>query len=370
MRIFFLTIVALCFCTASLRIESTFARSAKFLNKKLMPVKKVYLYAPLWGDVFEQQSDLAPANSVAMSRDGCRDHIFLLKEELQKRGITLRQIKHNQLRQLVTLAPDQRVIFFDLVAKPKEILAIVKRYDPEQCILVAWEPPTIAPLSYNKNLHGNFKTIFTMWDDLVDGDRYYKLYYPHALDLVLSSLSFEQKKLCAIIAGNKKWVLGGPFVNLYQKRRELIKFFEQFAPDQLDLYGSGWDAVLRVYKGAISNKRACLHNYKFSITYENTGNMAGYITEKIFDSMAAGTVPVYWGANNIAEYIPQHCFIDARDFATPNDLYSYLNSMQEHEYTQFCGAINKFLMSDQAQLFSYKNFVSTMLQALMVGEIE
>ena len=40
----------------------------------------------------------------------------------------------------------------------------------------------------------------------------------------------------------------------------------------------------------------------------------GYMTEKIWDSFKAKTVPVYWGASNIEEYVPKNCFIDYRDF--------------------------------------------------------
>ena len=43
-------------------------------------------------------------------------------------------------------------------------------------------------------------------------------------------------------------------------------------------------------------------------------DVLGYITEKIFDSFAAWCVPVYWGASNVTDYIPEGCFIDRRKF--------------------------------------------------------
>ena len=34
----------------------------------------------------------------------------------------------------------------------------------------------------------------------------------------------------------------------------------------------------------------------------------GYITEKIFDSFFAGVVPIYWGAENITDYVPKSLY--------------------------------------------------------------
>lgn len=46
----------------------------------------------------------------------------------------------------------------------------------------------------------------------------------------------------------------------------------------------------------------CKKNYKFSIDMENSA-VTGYVSEKIFTGLLANTVPVYFGAPDIAEYI-------------------------------------------------------------------
>jgi len=48
------------------------------------------------------------------------------------------------------------------------------------------------------------------------------------------------------------------------------------------------------------NKHQYLQNYKFNICPENS-NANGYVTEKIFQAIAAGCIPVYWGSNNNPE---------------------------------------------------------------------
>ncbi len=48
------------------------------------------------------------------------------------------------------------------------------------------------------------------------------------------------------------------------------------------------------------NKPEYLKNYKFNICPENS-NLEGYVTEKIFESIESGCIPIYWGSNNKPE---------------------------------------------------------------------
>ena len=47
------------------------------------------------------------------------------------------------------------------------------------------------------------------------------------------------------------------------------------------------------------------------------------VSEKIFDCFAAGNVPIYWGASNVTDYIPEDCFIDMRSFSSFEELYQF-----------------------------------------------
>lgn len=57
------------------------------------------------------------------------------------------------------------------------------------------------------------------------------------------------------------------------------------------------DALKTVYQ---DNKVAFLRQYKFNICPENT-NRHGYVTEKVFEAIMSGCIPVYWGDNNHPE---------------------------------------------------------------------
>ena len=54
--------------------------------------------------------------------------------------------------------------------------------------------------------------------------------------------------------------------------------------------------------GKVKNKIKFLSLYKFSIAMENSEGQ-GYISEKILDSLIAGTIPIYYGGYMIDEFI-------------------------------------------------------------------
>ena len=70
------------------------------------------------------------------------------------------------------------------------------------------------------------------------------------------------------------------------------------------------------------------------MAYENFRGRRGYISEKIFDALHAGSVPVYLGEERIAEFVPQQAFVDARNFRTRRELLAYLQSCSEPEWTR------------------------------------
>lgn len=84
-------------------------------------------------------------------------------------------------------------------------------------------------------------------------------------------------------------------------------------------------------------KLQTLARYRFTLAFENSIS-ADYVTEKFYDPLVAGSVPVYLGAPNVAEFAPApHCYIDVRDFAGPRELARYLLELcaDEHRYASY-----------------------------------
>jgi len=68
-------------------------------------------------------------------------------------------------------------------------------------------------------------------------------------------------------------------------------------------------------------------HYPFTIAFENS-IATDYVTEKFYDPLVAGSVPVYLGAPNVDEYAPgDHCYINVRDHASPRALADYLRAL-------------------------------------------
>ncbi|MBI2775497.1 hypothetical protein HYX58_05810 [Candidatus Dependentiae bacterium] len=225
-----------------------------------------------------------------------------------------------------------------------------------KCICVMWEPPTVLNDMYDIQKHAPFKKFLTMIDPLVDNKKYFKYYFPQLSLKMIDPVSFEDKKLAVQISGNKYYASR---YELYSERRKVISFFESKCIDDFDYYGIGWKGS-RNYKGATKVKKDVLKNYKFSFCYENSKNITGYVSEKIFDCFIAGCVPIYLGADNVTDFIPEGCFIDRRQFANLEDVYNYIKNISKEEYNTYIANIDSFLKSDECFLFSLDYFVHTM----------
>ncbi len=160
---------------------------------------------------------------------------------------------------------------------------------------------------------------------------------------------------------------------LYSLRRKAICYFSQF--EDFKLYGRGWEkklfgisnyeynAALSAYKGSVDDKVLTLSNFKFSICFENA-TFGGYITEKIFDCFFAGCIPVYFGANDVEQFIPKKCFIDFRDFNGFSDLNSFLREFDESKFNEYQNSIQDFLDSDEFLIFSESYYAQKLFQNL------
>ena len=71
-------------------------------------------------------------------------------------------------------------------------------------------------------------------------------------------------------------------------------------------------------------KLETMARHKFSIAFENASE-TDYVTEKFYDPLITGSVPVYLGAPNIEEFAPgEKCFINVSDFDGPEPLSRFL----------------------------------------------
>ena len=77
--------------------------------------------------------------------------------------------------------------------------------------------------------------------------------------------------------------------------------------------------------GPVADKLAFQKKHKFSMAFENT-IYPGYTTEKLVQSFAAQTVPIYWGDPRVAETFNNEAFINCNDYP---DLESVIERVKE-----------------------------------------
>lgn len=105
----------------------------------------------------------------------------------------------------------------------------------------------------------------------------------------------------------------------------------------IDSYGK-WqrNKVLEHDQGRAS-KLDLYRKYKFVIAFENVIE-DDYVTEKFFDPLLAGSVPIYLGATNIQEFQPGgNCFLDVRNFSSPKELADFIKKCcaDDEQYESF-----------------------------------
>ena len=254
----------------------------------------------------------------------------------------------------------KKVIFFN--SPNEQALAYLTSLPKEKRVLLVWEPPSVETMIHEKPFHSLFSKVIT-WDDLLtDRDLYVNFNQPVLKPIIEDVPSYKEKKLCCFVFANKKSMYPG---ELYSERVAAALFFEM-KRGEFDMYGKGWEkSGFSSYKGAVDDKLDCMKNYRFSICYENTKDKHGYITEKIFDSFAAGCVPIYLGAPNITDYVPRECFIDRREFASYDELYAFLKNMSEETYNTYMKNIETFLSSERALAFSMEGVVEGLVEAML-----
>ena len=103
---------------------------------------------------------------------------------------------------------------------------------------------------------------------------------------------------------------------------------------------------MSIYKGACASKYEVLSQYEFALCFENMA-MKGYITEKIFDCLYAGTIPLYLGAKDITDLIPENAYIDCRKFASWDEMHDKVMKMTNAEVQSMRAAGRTYIQSDQ-----------------------
>jgi hypothetical protein len=81
---------------------------------------------------------------------------------------------------------------------------------------------------------------------------------------------------------------------------------------------------------AWNTKLNTIRKYKFTLAFENSDDR-DYVTEKFFQPLEVGSVPVFYGTSNIADFAPPHSYINAKDFSSAKELADYLKFLDRND---------------------------------------
>lgn len=246
-----------------------------------------------------------------------------------------------------------KVLAFNFEAFPEAILSALDTVGRANVVAIVREPPEIAPLYYDKDVQRCFGAFYLPEDTLPDNRNSFYLGFPVS-PVDTDWIPFEAKKLLVSITSSKFASFKG---SLYRERIKAIKHFQASLPEEFDMFGQGWERntlfpgisphkLFPCYKGTVSSKHETMRKYKFSLCYENTNNVYGYVSEKILDSMRCGCVPIYLGAPDIQKYIHKACFIDRREFGSDREVEEFILNISKEKYGRYLDAIKGYLNSE------------------------
>ena len=121
----------------------------------------------------------------------------------------------------------------------------------------------------------------------------------------------KTKSICSVVSGFN----GVPG---YEDRRIFLEQFSKALPE-FDLYGRYGKTIRDIpsYRGYSAVKFKTIADYKYNLVIENS-NEDWYISEKIFDALMCGCMPIYYGTNKIFDLIPHDWFYYLPDLNQSN----------------------------------------------------
>lgn len=266
--------------------------------------------------------------------------------------------------------------------------------DINRCILLRTEPESIFPAQYKKRVTRKFGLVITTGQQLEEKENLFYVCHPYSylknpnlqmslgpsLGSILESNEFDglfnlenwwrRPIIVSLIASNKVSCQNN---SNYALRRKLAA---NFNPNLLEVYGEMWNkqytkklrhrlgvilhclrnftipSIKSVYgsffyeyksfKNKLDDKHSIVKQSKFSLIVENSNT---YVSEKLFDAMINGSIPIYYGPNLEEMGIPSSKLV--LNLNSPlAQVEKKILSISKLEVQEYLESIKSFLRSD------------------------
>jgi hypothetical protein len=291
------------------------------------------------------------------------------------------------------LPPNQAdVVVFMAQPSPGQMRDFRAQHPGVKTALILLETSLGAAFSFNRDNHRDFDIVLTYKSHLIDHKKYFPL-RPHSyfLDRRRKGRPFSERRTACLVATHRNMqyrtglMLGRSGWRLTWSERldytfcpgELVTYRSRIgracmrdASGEFDVIGEGWDGDAKARSRALPPPSVStldyVGNYRFYLAFENHGGPESLISERIWDALWAGSVPVYMGNPEIAKVVPPTCFVDARGFKTPNALLSYLLAISQSEWESHLAAADDFLSGDGVKPFLPQACARELLEPFLV----
>jgi hypothetical protein len=168
-----------------------------------------------------------------------------------------------------------------------------------------------AALSFNPSTENNFRlplwVLFLNWFHVPYSKNRDQSYLLNIEKLTSSNKILKpNKKFCSFIASKPEG-----------KRMEFFDKLNAF--EEVSSAGRLFNNTKSIKgRGDQKWKMKYLKKYKFNLALENSST-PGYVTEKILHSMYANSIPIYWGAPDVALDFNEKSFIDINNYNNDED---------------------------------------------------
>lgn len=243
---------------------------------------------------------------------------------------------------------------------------IFKLIPKQKKILIALESPLHSPENHKVKYLNKFGKVLT-WNKLLTNNITI-IYNPWPQEEIRSLEYFNypknrSQKICAIYSYFSKSGIN----DLYSQRQDFIYEWNQNYPEMpIDIFGKGWGYLERFkknYFGVVEDKIKKLGEYKFCLVFENHKSPY-YITEKIFDSLKAGCIPIYFGCKEINTLVPEELYIRINLLEKLDTIFQRLNSITDEDYKLFIKKTKKYFESPQWKLSTSENLAEKIIHNL------
>ncbi len=270
-------------------------------------------------------------------------------------------------------------LYFDLAVS--DSMNIVNKSDVTK-VLVRQEPELVIPENYEANLIKKFDHVIDIGKS--KEDMFLNINWPQDLSHPYITGNKRKNKFVMInsnllsLTRNQNYSLRREIVakifevdlfgfnwnnNFFEKFLTLVKEFKKYLPRIYNIELSGLRYYFKTfdnYLGSVVNKREVMSAYKYSIVIENSSN---YVSEKLFDSLVTGCMPIYVGPDLSLYDLPKNLYLQAQ----PNfkDIKLKMIQAQELNYEEWVENVKFWLeQANTKEIWSQEFFFQKILTAI------